>query len=59
MISKSLWNYFTDKVNDDPNKNNDVGNYKSNKNMTTTSKSFQYKKKIINRTPDSNSRLDT
>ena len=53
-----MWNYFTDKVIGDPNRNNDVGNYKSNKNKTATSKSFHFKKKIIDKTPDSNSGLD-
>ena len=37
MTSESLWNYYRDEVNDDANENGDAGNYRINKNMTTTS----------------------
>ena len=39
-------------------KNNDAGNDTLNNNEKTTSKSFEYKTKIIGRTPDNSSRLD-
>ena len=47
MTSGSLWNYDRDEVNNDANKNNDAGNYRINNNKTTTSKSLEYKTKII------------
>ena len=40
------------------NENNAAGSYRINNNKTTTSKSFEYKTKIIGSTPDNNSRLD-
>ena len=46
MTLGSLWNYYRDKINDDENENDDNGNKISN-NKTKTSKSFQYKTKII------------
>ena len=54
MTSGSLWNYSRDEVNDsaDENKNN----IRTNNNKTTTSKSFQYKTKIIT---NNNNILDT
>ena len=45
-----------DKVNDDANEN-DAANNKINNNKT--SKSFEYKKKILGRTPDDNNTLNT
>ena len=45
--SGSLWNYYRDEVNDDANKNNDAANYRINNNKTATTKSFEYKTKII------------
>ena len=59
MTTESLWNYYRDKVNDDANKNNDAGNYRINNIKTTTSKSFEYKTKIIGRTSESNSTINT
>ena len=41
MISKCLWNYHRNDVNDDPNGNNVANNYSINK--TITSKSFEFK----------------
>ena len=59
MISGSLRNYYGDEVNDDDNENNDAGNYRVNSNKTVTSKSFEYKTKILGSTPADNSRLET
>ena len=51
MASGSLWY-------DDANENNDAGNYRVNKNKTTTSKSFEYNTKITGSTPAGNNRLE-
>ena len=59
MTSRSLRNYYEDEVNDDANENDSAGNYRINNNKTTTSKSFDYKAKIIGSTPADSSRLDT
>ena len=59
MISGSLRNYYGDEMNDDDNENNDAGNYRVNSNKTVTSKSFEYKTKILGSTPADNSRLET
>ena len=48
MTSGSLWNYYRDEVNDVVNKSN-APNNKINNNKTITSKSFEYKTKIIGR----------
>ena len=56
MTSKSLWIYYRDDVNDAPAEN--VGDYRVNNNKLTTSRSFQYKTKIIGRTPVNNNRLN-
>ena len=58
LTSVSLWNYYRDEVNDDANENNYAGNYRINYNKTTTSKSFEYKTKIIGSTRADNSRLN-
>ena len=42
-----LRNYYRDEVNDDANQNNPAGNYMVNNNKANTSKSFEYKTKII------------
>ena len=55
MISRSLWNYYRDEINDDENKHDDNGNEINNKEK---SKCFKYKTKIIGRTPDNASRLN-
>ena len=52
MTHGRLWNYHGDAGNDDMNDNHDAGN------KTTTSKSFEYKTKIVGSTPFNNSRLD-
>ena len=59
MTSGSLWNYYRDKVNDDENENDNADNNRINNNKTITSKSFEYKTKIIGKTPDDNNVLDT
>ena len=46
------------KATDSANENNDVINYRINNNKTATSKSFDYKKKLIKGTPNNNSRLN-
>ena len=48
MTSKNLWSYYGDEIDDDLNENND-DNYMVN-NETTTSKSFEYKTKILGST---------
>ena len=50
MTSGSLMNYYRQEVNDDPNENNNTGNYRINSSKTTASKSFEYKTKIIGST---------
>ena len=51
MISGSLWNYYRDGINYDANENNNETN-KINNNKTKTSKSFEYKTKIMGRTAE-------
>ena len=58
MISGSLRNYCRDEVSDDGDKNNAADNYRIIDTKTKTSKSFEYKAKIIRNTPDNNSRLN-
>ena len=58
MTLGSFWNYYRDEVNDDANENNDAGNHEINNKKTTTSKSFEYKTKIIGSTPNNNSKTD-
>ena len=55
MTSGRLWNFHRDEINDS---DNDNGN-KINNNKTITSKPFEYKTKIIGRTPNGNKTLDT
>ena len=56
MTLGSLWNYYKDEVNDGNENNND--DYRVNSEKTTTSKSFEYKTKIIGRTPADNNTLN-
>ena len=56
--SGSLWNYYRDEINDSTNENNDANSYRIKNNKTTTSKSFEYKTKIIGRIPNDNNILD-
>ena len=53
MTSGSLWTYYRDEINGDANEN---VNNRINNNKTTTSKSFEYKTKLIGNTPDHNNR---
>ena len=46
-------NYYKDEV------NNDAGNYRINNNKIITSKSFEYKRKIIGKMSNNNSKLET
>ena len=55
----NLWNYRRDEVNDDANENNVANNYKINNNKTATSKSFEFKTKIMESKPDDNNTLET
>ena len=56
MKTGSLQNYYRDVVNDDENQSNDDGN-KIYNHKTITSKSFEYKTKIIGSTPNNNNIL--
>ena len=56
MISESLWNYYRDEINDHVNENDD--NNKMNNSKIMTSKSFEYKTKLVERTPTINNMLD-
>ena len=56
MTSGSLRNYYKDEINDSVNE--DANTYRINSNKTTTSKSFEYKTKLIGSTPNNNSRLN-
>ena len=59
MTSESLWNYYRDKVNDDVNKiDNNNSTNRLNNNKIVTSKSFEYKTKLIGSTPNKNNILD-
>ena len=53
ITSGSLWIYYKDEV------NNDAGNYRINNNKIITSKSFEYKRKIIGKMSNNNSKLET
>ena len=57
MTSGSFWSYYRDKVNDNDNENN-ADNYRINNNKTITSKSFEYKTKLIGSTPNDNNTLN-
>ena len=57
MTSESLWNYYRGEINDDANENN-LDNNRINNNKTITSKSFEYKTKLIGSTPNNNNILD-
>ena len=57
MTSGSLWNYYRDEVNDNANENN-ADNYRVNNNKAITRKSFKYKTKVIESTPNDNNTLD-
>ena len=57
MPSGSLWNYYRDEVNDSANEIDDNDNKMDNQ-KTATSKSFEYKTKIIRSTANKNSSLN-
>ena len=57
MASGRLWNYYRGEVDDDANEN-DAANNRINKNKTTTSKSFEYKTKLIGNMSNNNNILD-
>ena len=57
MISGGLWNYYRDEVNDDKNENDNI-NIRINNNKTITSKSLEYKTKLIGSTPNNNNILE-
>ena len=57
MTSGRLWNYYRDEVNDSANETDK--NNMTNNNKTTTSKSFMYETKIIERTANNKSRLNS
>ena len=56
MTSGSFWNYYRDEINDDENEN---VNNNNRINKTVTSKSSEYKTKIVESMPNSNNILDT
>ena len=56
MTSESLWNYYRDEVNDAANEN-DIANDQVNNDKTATSKSFEYKTKLMVSTPAYNNTL--
>ena len=53
-----MWNYYRDEANDSAIENNDANNYRIKNNKTRTSKSFEYKAKLIGTTPYNNSKLN-
>ena len=55
MTSRSLWNYYRDEINDDA---YEIVNNRIKKNKTLSSKSFEYKTKLIRSTPDHDNILD-
>ena len=57
MTSGCLWNYHRDEMNDEANENNSNNN-RINNNKTITSKSFEYKKKLIGSQPSDKDTLD-
>ena len=58
MSSGNLCNYHRDIVNHSAHENNDANNFRINNNKIKTSKSFDYKTKLIGSTPNNNSRLN-
>ena len=57
MTSRSLWDYYIDKINDDENEVDDNGN-EINNSKRTKSKTFKYKAKLILSTSNNISRLN-
>ena len=62
MTSGNFWNYYRDKINDDAdendNNNNNNNNNRLNNNKIITSKSFDYKTKLVGSMPNNNNILD-
>ena len=58
MTSRSLWNCYRDKINFDVNENDNANNNRINSAKKITSKSFEYKTKIIEKTPSDNNTLE-
>ena len=58
VTQESFWNYYRDEINDSAIENNEDGN-KIKNNKTITSKSFEYKTKIMGRIPDDNNTSNT
>ena len=56
LTSGSLWNYYRDEIKD-ANENNATNN-RINDNKTIASKSFEYKTKLKESTPNNNNILD-
>ena len=50
MTSESLWNYYSNEVNDDANENNAAGYFIMNNIQTKKSKSCEYKTKLTRKT---------
>ena len=59
MTLSSFWNYYRDEINYSANENNHANSFRINNSKTTTSKSFEYKTKLIESTPNNDYRLDT
>ena len=57
MTSGSLWNYYRDEINDDADETDNNDNMLNN-NKTITSKSFEYKTKLIGSMPNNSDILD-
>ena len=59
MISRSLWNYFRDEINDDENEhnNNNNNNNRLKNNEVIASKDFEYNAKLVGSTQNNNSIL--
>ena len=51
MASRSLWNYYRNEINDDPNEN---VNNRINNNKIITRRPFEYQTKLIWSTPNDN-----
>ena len=58
MTSGSLWNCYTDEVNDDANENN-ADNYRTKNNKRKTSTYFNNRTNIIWSTPEDNNTIET
>ena len=57
VTSGSLWDYYRDEINISANGSN-ANNFRINNNKAITSKSFEYKTKLIGSTPNNDYRLN-